>query len=207
MPDSGLVHIVDDDAEFRRSLQALLEAFGYKTRSYGSGNAIVAAMPRLTAGCILLDIQMPGTNGLDAQATLNERGCRLPVVMMTGHGDVPSAVRAMKAGAADFIEKPFDDETLIAVIGTALTRTASRSQSAVLAPDPPMLIALLSARERQVLRGILAGRSNKVIAFDLGLSIRTVEVHRARMLERLRVRNTAGAVRLAVLAGLTPSGC
>ena len=145
---------------------------------------------------------MPEMNGLELQARLNELGIRLPVIVMTGQGDVATAVRAMKAGAVDFVEKPFDDDLLLTTIETALATAAGRASRERTIGDAAALIAMLSPRERQVLEGILAGRSTKLIAYDLGISPRTVEVHRAHMLERLGTRSIAEAIRLAVMAGL-----
>ncbi len=145
---------------------------------------------------------MPGMNGLELQARFNELGIRLPVIVMTGQGDVATAVQAMKAGAIDFIEKPFADDLLLSTIETALATAAGRASRKRTIGDAAALIAMLSPRERQVLEGILAGRSSKMIAHDFGISTRTVEVHRARMLERLGTRGIAEAIRLAVMAGL-----
>jgi two-component system, LuxR family, response regulator FixJ len=152
---------------------------------------------------VLLDLKMPEMDALELQTRLNRLGFRLSVIVMTGHGDVQTAVRAMKAGAVDFIEKPFDDERLIAAIEAALAGSGlvSRDREAAEAAER---IATLSRREREVLDALVAGRQSKVIAHDLGLSVRTVEVHRARMMERLGTNRLAGAVRLAVLAGLAP---
>jgi len=202
MPDERIVHVVDDDPAFRRSVEALLESAGFATRAYDSALTLLDAASQLSGGCMLLDIQMPGMNGLEAQARLNELGIRLPVVVMTGQGDLATAVRAMKAGAVDFIEKPFDDDLLLMTIETALATAAGRASRERAIGDAAALIAMLSPRERQVLEGILAGRSTKMIAHDLGISARTVEIHRARMLERLRTRSLAEAIRLAVIAGL-----
>ena len=198
MPDERTVHVIDDDPAFLRSMEALLESAGFAIHAYDSGLAVLNAASQLSEGCTLLDVQMPGMNGLELQARLNETGIRLPVIVMTGQGDVATAVRAMKAGAVDFVEKPFDDELLLTAIETALA-TAARERAI---RDAAALIALLSPRERQVLEGILAGRPTKLIALDLDISPRTVEVHRARMLERLRTRSMAEAIRLAVMAGL-----
>jgi two-component system response regulator FixJ len=154
-------------------------------------------------GCVLLDIQMPGVDGLAVKARLNRLGVPLPVIVMTAHGDVARAVQAMKAGAVDFLEKPFDDETLLNGIEAALAKAGRRvgDREPV---EAAQRIATLSPREREVLDGLVTGRPNKVIAFDLGISVRTVEVHRARMMERLGTRKLADAVRLAVLAKLAP---
>lgn len=161
--------------------------------------------PGLSAGCVLLDIRMPEMDGLELQAQLNLLGVPLPVIVMTGHGDVQTAVRAMKAGAPDFIEKPFDDERLIAAIDQALARSGRVSREWE-AAEALAKIGALRPREREVLNGLVAGKPSKVIAFGLGISVRNVEVHRARMLERLGTRSTAEAIRLAVMASLAPDG-
>jgi two-component system response regulator FixJ len=201
MPPERTVHVVDDDAAVRRSLERLLASAGFAAVSYPTPEAILEAAPGLAAGCILLDVQMPGMDGLMLQAELRARGGGLPVIVMTGQGDVATAVRAMKAGAADFIEKPFNDEVLVTAIEAALGMVGQigRDRDAAAAAQR---IATLSPREREVLEGLVGGRSNKEIAFDLGISIRTVEVHRSRMMERLDVRQFAEAIRLAVLARL-----
>ena len=193
------IHIVDDDAAIRRSLQQLLHSAGFESAVYETALGFLEAASSLQDGCLLLDLRMPGIDGLELQALLNRLGFRLPIVVMTGHGDVATAVQAMKAGAVDFIEKPCDDERLLGAIKQALTisRPAARDREAAAAAQR---IATLSARERQVLDALAVGRRNKVVAFDLGISVRTVEVHRARMLERLGVRSLAQAIRLAVLA-------
>jgi two-component system, LuxR family, response regulator FixJ len=202
MPIKRIVHVVDDDPAFRRSIEALLESAGFATRAYDSALAVLNAASQLSGGCMLLDFRMPGMNGLELQASLNELGIRLPVIVMTGQGDVATAVRAMKAGAVDFVEKPFDDDLLLMTIETALATAAGRASRERTIGSAAALIAMLSPRERQVLEGILAGRSTKIIAHDLCISARTIEVHRARMLERLRTRSIAEAIRLAVMAGL-----
>lgn len=193
------IHIVDDDASIRRSLQQLLHSAGFESAVYESGLGFLEAASSLEDGCLLLDLRMPGIDGLEVQALLNRLGCRLPIVVMTGHGDVATAVQAMKAGAIDFIEKPCDDERLLGAIKQALTISgpAGRNREAAAATQR---IATLSGRERQVLDALVAGSKNKVVAYDLGISVRTVEVHRARMLGRLGVRSLAEAIRLAVLA-------
>lgn len=197
------VHVVDDDAAVRRSLERLLDTAGFRVVSYDSSSAFLEAARGLSAGCVLLDIQMPGVDGLAVQARLNRLGVPLPVIVMTAHGDVARAVQAMKAGAVDFLEKPFDDETLLNGIEAALAKAGRRVGDREPA-EAAQRIATLSPREREVLDGLVTGRQNKVIAFDLGISVRTVEVHRARMMERLGTRKLADAVRLAVLAKLAP---
>ena len=196
-----MVHIVDDDEAVRRSLERLLRATGFATATYPSAQAILDRAPGLPAGCILLDVRMPEMDGLELQTRLDALNISLPVIVMTGYGDVQTAVRAMKAGAIDFIEKPFDDASLVAAIKAALAR-AGRSVQDNEVLEAAKRIASLSRREREVLDALVAGRPNKMIAFDLGLSVRTVEVHRARMLDRLGVRSLADAVRLSVMATL-----
>lgn len=198
------VHVVDDDPAVRLSLERLLDAAGFHVVSYQSPAAFLNAASGLSAGCVLLDIRMPGVDGLEVQARLNRLRVNLPVIVMTGHGDVPSAVRAMKAGAVDFLEKPFDDETLLNAIGGAFAKASRLIGGDREAVRAAQRIATLSPREREVLDALLAGRPNKVIAFDLNISVRTVEVHRARMMERLGTKQFADAIRLAVMAKLAP---
>jgi two-component system, LuxR family, response regulator FixJ len=195
------VHVVDDDAAVRRSLERLLDAAGFRAVSYETPMAFLASAPGLSSGCVLLDVRMPGMDGLTLQARLAKLDNHLPVVVMTGQGDVQTAVRAMKAGAVDFIEKPYDDEVLVKAIELALSlpRQSDRNREAA---EAAQRVAALSPRERQVLDALVAGRPNKVIAYNLGISARTVEVHRARMMERLGVRQLAEAIRLAVMARL-----
>jgi two-component system, LuxR family, response regulator FixJ len=196
-------HVVDDDPQVRRSLERVLLSEGFTPILYDSGFAVLGAASGLSAGCMIVDVRMPGMGGLELLARLNDLGISLPVIMMTGHSDVPTAVRAMKAGAVDFIEKPFDEERLLASIEAAL-RSAGRAGRDREAAGAARRIAPLSRRERQVLDGLVAGHANKVIAYNLGISTRTVEVHRARMLVRLGTRHTAEAIRLAVMATLAP---
>jgi two-component system response regulator FixJ len=198
------VHIVDDDGAVRRSLECLLHAAGFKSTAYETARSFLDAAPGVSAGCVLLDVRMPEMDGLELQARLNRLGCPLRVIVMTGGGEVEDAVRAMKAGAVDFLEKPFDDDRLLGAIEEALL-VSQRSAGNREAAEAAERIGALSRRERQVLEALSAGRPNKVIAYDLGISVRTVEVHRARMLERLGVRSLAEAVRLAVLATLAPA--
>jgi two-component system response regulator FixJ len=196
------VHIVDDDAAVRRSLERLLNSAGFKAVSYETPMAFLDAASSVTGGCVLLDVRMPGMDGLALQAWLRKLEVQLPVIMVTVQGDIQTAVRAMKAGAVDFIEKPFNDEVLLKAIEVALARGGGRLNRDSAAQEAIERISALSRREREVLDALVAGRPNKVIAFDLGISVRTVEVHRARMMDRLGVRQLAEAIRLAVIAGL-----
>jgi two-component system response regulator FixJ len=203
MPPERIVHVVDDEADVLRALERLLVSVGFTPALYDSGFAVLDAASGLWVGCMLLDVRMPGMDGLELLAQLSDLGIRLPVILMTAHADVPTAVRAMKIGAVDFIEKPVDHERLLASVELAMA-AAERAGRDREAAEALQRIGRLSRRERQVLDGLAAGRPNKVIAHDLGISVRTVEAHRARMLKRLGVRRASEAIRLAVLATLAP---
>jgi two-component system response regulator FixJ len=200
MPAKRTIHVVDDDAAVRRSLELLLGSMGFITVSYAAPDSFLLVAPGLTDGCVLLDVKMPGVGGLEVQAMLNAVGFALPIIVITGQGDIQTAVRSMKAGAFDFLEKPYEDEALLRTIEAAFATTPRGHDQQTL--DAVQRIAELRPREREVLEALVAGASNKVIAFDLGLSVRTVEVHRARMMDRLGTRQLAEAIRLAVLATL-----
>ncbi len=197
MPGDRIIYVIDDDAGVRRSLEELLSAEGFSVETFESATAFLGAAPGLPRGCVLLDVQMPEIGGLELQWRLHDLGVALPVVMMTGHGDVPTAVKAMKAGAVDLLEKPYSDRDLLGAVKTALRYSPDGHREI---GEAVRLIALLSPREHEVLDALASGRSNKAIASDLGISVRTVEVHRARMMRRLGVRQFAEAVRIAVLA-------
>jgi two-component system response regulator FixJ len=203
MADEKLVHVVDDDAAIRRSLEHLLGAAGFRVVSYATPKSFLDVAAGLTGGCALLDVRMPEMGGLELQERLRAMKVTLPVIVVTGQGDVQSAVRAMKAGAVDFIEKPYSDDALIGAVETALKRGGRTDGDAAEAAEAAARIAALSPREREVLDALVAGQPNKLIAYDLGISVRTVEVHRARMMDRLGVRQFAEAIRLAVLAKLS----
>ncbi len=202
MPDR-LVHIVDDDAPFRDSLRLMLEGHGFRVEEFASGLSFVETIEHAPAGCALVDVNMPELDGLALQEHLNERGVSIPVIVMTGAADVPTAVRAMKAGAVDFIEKPFELATVLEAIGTALGRAA------VPADDDPQVAAFrarladLTPREREILQAVVAGNPTKVIAYDLDISPRTVHVHRARISDKLGVTGLSNLVRLALAAGVS----
>jgi two-component system response regulator FixJ len=201
MTSQRVVHIIDDDAAVRRALVRLLKSVGFTAIAYETAHQVLDAAASLSSGCILLDVQMPRMGGLELLARLSELGIGLPVIVVTGHGDVPTAVRAMKAGAVDFIEKPIDEAQLFAAIDAALAEVTSTARDRATAQATEQM-ALLSPRERQVLEAIAVGRPNKLIAYDLGISVRTVEVHRAHLMDRLAVRNIAEAIRIAVMAAL-----
>lgn len=199
--DTLIVHVVDDDEAVRRSLALLLNSFGLTTETYASAEIVLDGMAELRPGCLVVDIRMPGMDGLALQDELTRRGCRLPVVVVTGHADVALAVRAMKAGAIDFVEKPYSEEDMLRAVTAALARAADNRQS--VAPVEAALgrIAALTPRERDVLGRLVDGRPNKVVAHELGISPRTVEIHRANLMEKLGCRSLAEAVRIAITAG------
>ena len=198
------VLIVDDDDDVRDSLCALLQSAGFAVRDFSSARALLDEED-LTGACLIADIRMPDMDGLTMQEELTKRGSTLPVIIVTGHGDVPLAVRAMKAGAADFIEKPYDDEDLLASVRRAidLKRLAPRLPEAEAAGIE--LIDGLTPRERDVLEHVIAGRPNKLIAFELGISPRTVEIHRAHLMEKMKAGSLPELVRVAFAAGVVPA--
>jgi two-component system response regulator FixJ len=205
MPADRCVYIVDDDDAVRDSLSVLLESKAYTVRSFGSAPEFLAAAPSLPVGCLIADIRMPEMDGLELQQRLIERSLHFPMIVITGHGDVPLAVRAMKAGAIDFIEKPFASEAILDSLGAALSRLAAPNERDPAAVAAAAKLALLSPREREVLEGLLAGLPNKSIAYDLAISPRTVEIHRARVMDKMGARSLSELIRLTLAAGARPS--
>lgn len=199
MGHERFIYVIDDDPAIRRSLDRLLRAVGFRVALYAQPTGFLNVAAGLSAGCVLLDLRMPEMDGFELHARLRHVNPNLPVIVVTAQGDVQTAVRAMKAGAADFIEKPYSDDALIASIESALASTAAKGRTDHITAAA-VLIDTLSPREHQVLENLVAGQPNKVIAFNLGISVRTVEVHRARMMDRLGVHQFAEAVRLLVLA-------
>lgn len=199
-----VVHVIDDDEAMRESLSFLLDTAGLSARAYDSAAAFLEVAQSLDGGCIVTDVRMPEMSGLDLVQRLKERGVTLPVIVITGHGDVPLAVQAMKAGVTDFLEKPFDDEALLAAIRGALACTgpAPGVGSGEEARRFEALIESLSPREHEVLMGVVAGKANKVIALDLGISPRTVEVYRANVMTKTGAASLSELVRMALLAGV-----
>jgi len=195
-----LVHVIDDDPAVRDSLAFLLETANLTPRTYDSAVAFLEALPEVTSGCVVTDVRMPEMTGIELVRRLKGQGFRLPIVMITGHADVPLAVEAMKAGVADFIEKPFDDEVLLAAIGAALRDGEKDRQGAAEAAEISARMDTLSGREREVLGGLVAGHANKVIAFDLGISPRTVEIYRANVMTKMKAASLSELVRMAMLA-------
>jgi two-component system response regulator FixJ len=199
MAHDAVVHLIEDDEGVRQGLAFLLTASGFAVRVYESAVAFLEALPSVQPGCIVTDVRMPGIDGLELQRQLNDRQIGLPVIVMTGHGDVPLAVEAMKAGAVDFLEKPFNDEVLLSAIRTAVDRHARDARRNDEAAAVAGKLACLSARERDVLDGLFAGRPNKTIAYDLNISVRTVEVHRAHLMAKMGASNLSELLRMAFL--------
>jgi two-component system response regulator FixJ len=197
-----MIHIVDDEEAIRRSAGFMLKTSGYAVSTYASGDAFLQTAKDVEPGCVLLDVRMPGMDGLEVQKAMAERGIAMPVVVLTGHGDITVAVRAMKGGAVDFIEKPFEKAVLLTAIVAAFERLDDAGARAARAGDAAVAIAALTSREQDVLRGMAQGLPNKTIAFDLAISPRTVEVHRANLMAKLQVRNLSEALRIAFAAGL-----
>lgn len=200
------IYVVDDDDLVRGSLQSLLSVrHNQVVRGFPSGDAFLAAVDTLEPGCLLLDLHMPGASGIDVLKAIAHDHPKFVAVVLTGGGDVSLAVQAMKAGAVDFIEKPCEHMALIQAVDTALSRLAHSSLQAERAETAAAKLASLSARERDVLTGLIEGRSNKVIAFELDISPRTVEIYRAKLMEKLEVRSLSEALAIAFAAGLFPT--
>ena len=204
MAADGVVHVIDDDADVRQSLAFLLSTAGLAVRVHESAVAFLKVLPEIKDGCVVTDVRMPGIDGLELQRRLGELERRLPVIVMTGHGDVPLAVEAMKAGAVDFIEKPFDDEVMLSAIRTALARQADDRERNARAAAIQERIARLSDRERDVLDRLVAGKANKVIAHELGISPRTVEVYRANVMTKMQADSLSELVRMALIESGAP---
>ena len=202
MTDKRTIHIVDDEDAIRRSVGFMLRTAGFAVETYVSGTAFLAEAAKATPGCVLLDIRMPGLDGLEVQQALSDRGSLLPVIMLTGHGDVTLAVRAIKAGAVDFLEKPFDKAALIGAIEEAFRRSEATGKVTLDATDAVIRLAILTPRERDVLDGLVKGQPNKITAYELGISTRTVEVHRANLMTKLELRSLSDVLRLSFAAGL-----
>lgn len=202
MDHGHLVHVVDDEEPVRRSLDFLLRTSGFRVERWADGESFLKGAKRDQPACVLLDIRMPGMDGLHVQEEMARRGLNLPVIVLTGHGDVATAVRAMQAGAVDFLEKPFERERLLQAIEVARRRASSEAAQRDHERWAHTQVAALTEREREVLDGLACGYPNKTVAYDLGISSRTVEVYRANVMSKLEVTNFADALRIAFAAGL-----
>ena len=202
MSDLFVIYVVDDDEAIRRSLSFLLKTSGYAVRLFEGGKPFLKTAADLPPGCVLLDVRMPDIDGLEVQRELRARGIMLPVIIMTGHGDIDMAVAAMKAGACDFIEKPFEKAALLGCVESARRLSAADRGANAQAEEAKARLNILTDRERDVLDGLVEGLPNKTIAYDLGISPRTVEIHRANLMQKLEVKSLAEALRIAFHAGL-----
>jgi len=203
MADNGrTVFLVDDDEAIRRSAGFMLRTSGYTVNAYASGVDFLKEVKDLAPGCILLDVRMPGMDGLEVQKELRGRGIVFPVIVMTGHGDVSVAVQAMKVGAVDFIEKPFEKAVLLSAIEEGFARIEQSQRARARAEEARVRLEALTAREKDVLRGLARGLPNKTIGYDLGISPRTVEIHRANLMSKLEVSSLSEALRIAFAAGM-----
>lgn len=196
------IHLVDDDAAVRRSASFMLRTLGHVVKTYGSGAEFLEAAGDAVPGCVLLDVRMPEMDGLEVQKALKDRGILLPVIVMTGHGDVGVAVQAMKAGAIDFIEKPFEKAVLMSALDEGFARLDETGRRQARAEEAQARLAALTPRELDVMKGLARGHPNKTIAYDLGISPRTVEIHRANLMTKLEVASLSEALRIAFAAGL-----
>lgn len=202
MPSDPIVYIIDDDESVRHSLEFLLDVAGIRVRSFSSADAFLKSSPPLAGACVVTDVRMPGTSGVELAEGLRSRAASIPVIVVTGHADVPLAIQAMKAGVADFIEKPFDDEIMLAAIRNALARHSSEETAVAQRQVVLDLIGTLSPREREVMDGLVAGQANKAIAYDLEISARTVEVYRANVMIKMHAKTLSDLVRMVTIARL-----
>ena len=200
MPFESTVHVIDDDEALRDSLTFLLRTARLDVQSYPSATAFLEALPEANLSCVITDVRMPGMSGIDLLRRLRERKISVPVIVITGHGDIPLAVEAMRIGAIDFLEKPFDDEVLIASVKAALRQKEGEAKRHGERAEIEGRLAALSNRERDVLGGLVAGRANKQIAFDLGISPRTVEIYRANLMSKMQAGSLSDLVRMALIA-------
>ncbi len=197
-----IVFVVDDDQAIRRSLKWLIESVGLQVETYASADEFMRSYYPGRAGCLLLDVRMPGMSGLELQEHFARNDIHIPIIIITGHGDVPMAVRAMKAGAIDFIDKPFNDELLLESIRNALAIDQQQREFQGRRAEIAARLAHLTPREHEVMEMVTEGRSNKEIAMDLGVSAKTVEAHRARVMEKMEAGSLAELVRMVMAAGL-----
>jgi len=202
MPSNGKVYVIDDDEAMRDSLSFLLESAGFDVTLFESALKFLDALPELAFGCVVSDVRMPGLDGIELLKRMKTRTGALPIIIMTGHGDIPLAVEAMKLGAIDFLEKPFEDDRLITMIEMAVQQAAPAAKNQALTQEIVARVATLSPRERQVMDGLIAGLSNKMIARDYDISPRTIEVYRANVMTKMQANSLSELVRFAMRAGL-----
>jgi len=200
-----IVYVIDDDEAVRHSLEFLLSTAGMEVRAFGSGEEFLKNLPQIRSGCVITDLRMPGISGIELMRRIKDSSIEVPVIVVTGHGDISLAVEAMKIGAVDFLEKPFDDDRLVDAVRLALGREAGAAKHKAEISDIHSKLAALSNRERQVLEGLVAGSANKAIAFDLGISPRTVEIYRANLMTKMSANSLSDLVRMAMMAGILES--
>jgi FixJ family two-component response regulator len=199
-----LIYLVDDDEAVRDSLSELLKARGHPVKAFATAGSFLAAFDPRMAGCVVLDVRLPDMDGLEVQQRLREAGLDVPVIIITGYGDVPLAVSAMKAGAADFLEKPYRPQDILERVGRAVETRRSEREQDVAGEELRSRIASLTSREREVLEKLVLGHRNKVIAREFGISPRTVEAHRARVMAKMKADSLSHLVRMALTVGLDP---
>ena len=202
MGSDQLVHIIDDDDAVREGLAFLLQCHGIASKSYDSATTFLSDVEQLEPGCIVTDVRMPGLSGEELVERLQSRGVTEPIIVMTGHADVPMAIRALRAGVTDFLEKPFSDEAILSAVRAALARREDRGEIEAERSRIAANLSALSGRETEVLEGLIEGKANKVIAFDLGISARTVEVYRANVMTKMGARALSELVRMVMIARL-----
>jgi two-component system response regulator FixJ len=200
--EKAVVHVIDDDQAMRESLAFLLSTVGLEVQTYESAVAFLKVAREVDAGCVITDVRMPELSGVDLLRQLRELKLAIPVIVITGHGDVPLAVEAMKIGALDFLEKPFDDEVLLASVRSALSQLDQDQKRRAERGEIEARLASLSNRERDVLEGLVAGHANKQIAYDLGISPRTIEIYRANLMTKMQAASLSDLVRMALIAGI-----
>lgn len=203
MANDGIVYVIDDDESARHSLEFLLDVAGIRVRSFASADAFLQAAPPLAGACVVTDVRMPGMSGIELAEELKRRGAVAPVIVITGHADVPLAIQAMKAGVADFIEKPFDDAVMLGAIDKAFAQHAGEEAAAAERQTVLERMAALSRRERDVMEGLVAGKAYKAIGFDLDISPRTVEVYRANLMMKMQAKTLSDLVRMATIVSMS----
>jgi two-component system response regulator FixJ len=202
MQPEPIIYVIDDDDAVRQSLEFLLKTTGYAVRGFESAKDFLDILPEVKSGCVITDVRMPEITGIELLRHMKDRGSDIPVIVITGHGDIAQAVDAMKLGAVDFLEKPFDDDQLLTALRSTLSHDADRAEQKAELSEIQDKLAALSNRERQVLDGLVAGSANKTIAFDLGISPRTVEIYRANLMTKMAANSLSDLVRMAMMAGI-----